>query len=163
MGQGPSYIGELINVICLCGHYSSASPHPHLLSPSRLLPHSSPHWKLLEDKNSFSFLHSQGGLWRVYCLGACWASLNIDIWGAWAVRKSEFCESSGNKAPVFLRTNVNNTVTVALQISRCTAATVSSHGQVLHAANVFPCSSICKESACSAGDPGLIPWVGKIP
>ena len=24
-------------------------------------------------------------------------------------------------------------------------------------------SSVGKESACSAGDPGLIPWVGKIP
>ena len=27
----------------------------------------------------------------------------------------------------------------------------------------FPCSSVSKESACSAGDPGFDPWVGKIP
>ena len=27
----------------------------------------------------------------------------------------------------------------------------------------FPCSSVCKESACSAGDLGLIPGVGRFP
>ena len=27
----------------------------------------------------------------------------------------------------------------------------------------FPCSSVSKESACSAGDPEFDPWVGKIP
>ena len=27
----------------------------------------------------------------------------------------------------------------------------------------FPCSSIGKESACSAGDPGLIPGLGRSP
>ena len=27
----------------------------------------------------------------------------------------------------------------------------------------FPCSSVSKESACSAGKPGFNPWVGKIP
>ena len=27
----------------------------------------------------------------------------------------------------------------------------------------FPCSSVGKESVCSARDPGLYPWVGKIP
>ena len=27
----------------------------------------------------------------------------------------------------------------------------------------FPCSSVSKESACSAGDPGLIPGLGRSP
>ena len=27
----------------------------------------------------------------------------------------------------------------------------------------FPCSSVSKESACSAGDPGLIPGLGRAP
>ena len=27
----------------------------------------------------------------------------------------------------------------------------------------FPCSSVGKESACSAGDPGLIPGLGRSP
>ena len=27
----------------------------------------------------------------------------------------------------------------------------------------FPCSSVSKESACNARDPGFDPWVGKIP
>ena len=29
--------------------------------------------------------------------------------------------------------------------------------------NIFPCSSVGKESACSEGDPGLIPWSGRSP
>ena len=27
----------------------------------------------------------------------------------------------------------------------------------------FPCSSVGKESACNARDPGFDPWVGKVP
>ena len=33
----------------------------------------------------------------------------------------------------------------------------------LHRYLGFPCSSVSKESVCSSGDPGLYPWVGKIP
>jgi len=39
--------------------------------------------------------------------------------------------------------------------SFCRSSSVSYSG--------FPCDSAGKESACSAGDPGFDPWVGKIP
>ena len=39
------------------------------------------------------------------------------------------------------------------------SADVVSEGSTLMG---FPCDSVGKESACSAGDPGLIFWVGKI-
>ena len=42
----------------------------------------------------------------------------------------------GQSSCFFLRTKVNTNVTTALQLSRCTAATVSSCGHVLHAANI---------------------------
>ena len=112
----------------ICSHHHGCYPTPLHTGSS------------LKTK-TFHFSHSQSGLWRAYCLGACWASLNNDICGAWALRKAESSVNpQGTKLLFFffffLRTNVNNTVTTALQISRCTAATVSSHGHILRAANV---------------------------
>ena len=33
----------------------------------------------------------------------------------------------------------------------------------MYSSVVFPSGSYSKESACNAGDPGYIPWVGEIP
>ena len=51
------------------------------------------------------------------------------------------------------------------QLTICTWPTAGCNGHFLNwrTAKSFPCSSVSKESACSAGDPGLIPGLGRSP